>query len=109
MSQQALLDLSNIDWSKLWITILAFSIYALTEVNNWSIKHPYVAAGALMCISAEPDILLTPLRLAGKTTLYICLLPFRLILWTLKFLTSVSGLSVIGAVFILGRTWGWWS
>ncbi|KAG1877416.1 hypothetical protein F4604DRAFT_620055 [Suillus subluteus] len=33
------------------------------QVNNWSIRHPYVAAGALICISANPDILLTPLRI----------------------------------------------
>ncbi|KIK43485.1 hypothetical protein CY34DRAFT_707585 [Suillus luteus UH-Slu-Lm8-n1] len=76
MSYQAL-DLPNINWPKLRDTILASSVYALTEVNNWSIKHPYVAAGALICISANPDILLTPLRLTGRTTLYICLLPLR--------------------------------
>lgn len=51
-----------------------------------AIKHPYVAAGALICISANPDILLTPLRLTGRTTLYICLLPLRLILWPFKLL-----------------------
>ncbi|KAG2064497.1 hypothetical protein BDR04DRAFT_1235072 [Suillus decipiens] len=85
MSQEALLpDLPNVDWSKLWDAILTSLIHALTEVNNWSIRHPYVAAGALICISANPDVLLTPLRLAGRTTLYICLLPLRLILWPLK-------------------------
>ncbi|KAG1844958.1 hypothetical protein DFJ58DRAFT_731038 [Suillus subalutaceus] len=86
MSQQVLLDLPSIDWPKLRDTILASSIYALTEVNNWSIRHPYVAAGALICISISPDILLTPLRLTGRTTLYICLLPLRLILWPFKLL-----------------------
>ncbi|KAG1877420.1 hypothetical protein F4604DRAFT_1757492, partial [Suillus subluteus] len=86
MSQQVLLDLPSVDWPKLRDTILASSIYALTEVNNWSIRHPYVAAGALMCISISPDILLTPLRLTGRTTLYICLLPLRLILWPFKLL-----------------------
>ncbi|KAG1805647.1 uncharacterized protein BJ212DRAFT_1390759 [Suillus subaureus] len=86
MSQQVLLDLPDIDWPKLRDTILASSIYALTEVNNWSIRHPYVAAGALICISSNPDILLTPLWLTGKTTLYICLLPLRLILWPFKLL-----------------------
>ncbi|KAG1760734.1 hypothetical protein EDD22DRAFT_61238 [Suillus occidentalis] len=85
MSYEAL-DLPNINWPKLRHTILASSVYVLTEVNNWSIKHPYVAAGALICISANPDILLTPLRLTGRTTLYICLLPLRLILWPFKLL-----------------------
>ncbi|KAG2360104.1 hypothetical protein BDR07DRAFT_1610991 [Suillus spraguei] len=86
MSQQADPPNIDIDWSKLWDTILTSSVHALTEVNNWSIRHPYVTAGALICISANPDILLTPLRLAGRTTLYICLLPLRLILWPLKLL-----------------------
>jgi hypothetical protein len=186
MSQEVLLDLPNIDWPKLQDTILASSIYALTEVNNWSIRHPYVAAGALICVSTSPDLLLTPLRLTGRTTLYFCLLPFRLILWPLKLLgrfalyifgfrgdgvakdslasqyqsnvyggyvprdstfsrfqsygttdyyddlevlrlanaddnenknlgvgsiiaVGVSWLSAIGAVIVLGRTWGWWN
>jgi hypothetical protein len=34
MSQQTL-DLTNIDWYKLRDTILASSVYALTEVNSW--------------------------------------------------------------------------
>jgi hypothetical protein len=51
-----------------------------------AIRHPYVAAGALICISANPELLLTPLRLAGRTTLYIGLLPLRLILWSFKLL-----------------------
>ncbi|KAG2141475.1 hypothetical protein BD769DRAFT_1426484 [Suillus cothurnatus] len=51
-----------------------------------AIRHPYVAAGALICVSTSPDLLLTPLRLTGRTTLYFCLLPFRLILWPLKLL-----------------------
>ncbi|KAG1719810.1 hypothetical protein EDB19DRAFT_1781170 [Suillus lakei] len=186
MSQQAL-DVPNIDWPKLRDTILASSIYALTGVNNWSIRHPYVAAGALICISANPDILLTPLRLTGRTACYIGLLPLRLILWPFKLLgrfilyifgfrkqgvakdslasqyqshlyggyvprdstfarfqsygtadyyddieealvsanaddyenrgldagsavaVAVSWLSAIGAVFVLGRKWGWWN
>ncbi|KAG1766357.1 hypothetical protein EV702DRAFT_1150147 [Suillus placidus] len=180
MSQQVL-DLSNIDWPKLRDTILASSIYAMTEVNDWSIRHPYIAAGAFICISANPDIFLTPLQLTGRTARYICLLPLRLILWPFKLLgrfmlyifgfrrqgvardslasqyqshlyggyvprdspfarfqsygaadyyddmealrsvnadepeggsmpaVGVSWLSAIGAVFVLGRTWGWWN
>ncbi|KAG2054931.1 hypothetical protein BDR06DRAFT_365350 [Suillus hirtellus] len=50
----------------------ASSLYALTKVNtSWSTRHPYVAAGALILISANPELLLTPLRLAGRFTLYI--------------------------------------
>ncbi|KAG2122235.1 hypothetical protein DEU56DRAFT_832730 [Suillus clintonianus] len=78
------LHLPNIDWPKLRDTILASSIYALTKVDNWSIRHPYVAAGALIWISDSPEILLTPLRLTAKTARFICLLPLRLILWPFK-------------------------
>ncbi|KAG1720272.1 uncharacterized protein EDB91DRAFT_1178294, partial [Suillus paluster] len=83
MSQQDE-DLLDIDWLKLRDTILASC--AVTEINNWSINHPYIAAGALLCISGNPELLLTPLRLTGKTARYICLLPFRLFFWPFKML-----------------------
>ncbi|KAG0698705.1 hypothetical protein DFH29DRAFT_1081692 [Suillus ampliporus] len=86
MSQQDQ-DLPDIDWSELRDSILAS--YALTEVNNWTIRHPYVAAGTLLCISGNPELLLTPLRLTGKTARYICFLPFRLIFWPFKMLGRI--------------------
>ncbi|KAG2085821.1 uncharacterized protein F5147DRAFT_841670 [Suillus discolor] len=102
MSQQDL-DLPDIDWPEVTVrnTILGPSVSALTKVNNWSIRHPYVAVGALMLISANPDLLFTPLRLAGKTTLYICdlppvrygliVLPFKLKLyWRILLYTFIS-------------------
>ncbi|KAG1809238.1 hypothetical protein EV424DRAFT_173814 [Suillus variegatus] len=71
MSQQDL-DLPDIEWPELWNTMHASSLYALTKANtSWSTRHPYVAAGALILISANPELLLTPLRLAGRFTLYI--------------------------------------
>ncbi|OAX42069.1 hypothetical protein K503DRAFT_863390 [Rhizopogon vinicolor AM-OR11-026] len=157
----------TIDWSKLTGLILSGVSHAVTVANNWSISHPYLSAGALLCISSNPKILLTPLRLTGKTTLYICLLPLRVVIWPFKVLgrfilyilgfrrrgvdrdsfasyyqsnhyggyvprdsafahfqsygatsddevesipeLAVSWLSGIGAVFVLGRMWGWWN
>ncbi|KAG2030916.1 hypothetical protein BDR03DRAFT_156008 [Suillus americanus] len=43
-------------------------------ITGVAIRHPFVAAGALICIYANPDILLTPLRLTGRTSLW----PFKL-------------------------------
>lgn len=167
MSQQDL-DLPDIEWPELWNTMHASSLYALTKVNtSWSTRHPYVAAGALILISANPELLLTPLRLAGRFTLYI--FGFRrqgvakdslasqyqshlyggyvprdstfarfqsygaadnydddmeeaLRLASVKehenrdkpgtesiLGVGVSWLSGIGAVFVLGRRWGWWN
>ncbi|KAJ8595399.1 hypothetical protein M405DRAFT_807307 [Rhizopogon salebrosus TDB-379] len=140
--------------------IFSCAYYALTGVNGWSIRHPYVATGALLCISANPELLLTPLRL----TFYICLPPSLLIIWPFKVLSrfmlyilasrrdgimndsfasqhqssryggyvprdsayaklqsdgasvpkdgpkfsdTISLLSGTGAVYVLGRTWGW--
>ncbi|KAG0699309.1 hypothetical protein DFH29DRAFT_57188 [Suillus ampliporus] len=76
----------NIDQSKLW-GILSCVLYALTAVNNWSIRHPYVAAGALICISAfaDPEILLSSLQVTGNTALYMCFLPVRLSIWFFGF------------------------
>ncbi|OJA13494.1 hypothetical protein AZE42_08414 [Rhizopogon vesiculosus] len=85
MSQDDI-DLSSIDWSKLTSLLLSGASYALTVANNWSISHPYRSAGALLYISSNPNILLTPLRLTGKTTLYICLLPLRVVIWPFKVL-----------------------
>ncbi|KAG1764399.1 hypothetical protein EV702DRAFT_1154138 [Suillus placidus] len=79
MSQHDL-DLPDLNWSILQDTCL--TCYAVTELNNWSIRHPYVATGALLCISGNPELLLTPLRLAR----YTFFLPFRLILWPFKLL-----------------------
>jgi len=167
MSQQDL-DLPDIEWPELWNTMHASSLYALTKANtSWSTRHPYVAAGALILISANPELLLTPLRLAGRFTLYI--FGFRRQGVAKDSLASqyqshlyggyvprdstfarfqsygaadnydadmeealrlasveehenrdqpetgsilgvgVSWLSGIGAVFVLGRRWGWWN
>ncbi|KAJ8595397.1 hypothetical protein M405DRAFT_363568 [Rhizopogon salebrosus TDB-379] len=143
-------DLPDIDWSKLSGSILSGASYALTVANDWSNSNPYLAAGALLCISAKPNILLTPLRWTGKTTLFILyILGFRrrgverdsfasryqsqcyggyvprdsmFAEFQSYGATSddnekdgestpalaISWLSGIGAVFVLGRTWGWW-
>ncbi|KAG2030918.1 hypothetical protein BDR03DRAFT_155794 [Suillus americanus] len=96
------IDLQDVDWSKLsanvmshilrshcaklWGSILSSGLFALTEVNNWSIRHPYKSAGALLLISAfeNPAMLLTLLQLTG-TTMSLCFLPVRLIIWHLGF------------------------
>ncbi|KAG0692401.1 hypothetical protein DFH29DRAFT_969544 [Suillus ampliporus] len=81
MSQSQDPNLPDINWSiKLLNTILVYTSYALTEVNSWSTRHPYVAAGALICIVANPDILVMPLRLMEKSACYI----FELISWPFK-------------------------
>ncbi|KIK43488.1 hypothetical protein CY34DRAFT_803744 [Suillus luteus UH-Slu-Lm8-n1] len=81
MSKQDI-DLPDLNWSILWDSSNCLICYTSTELNNWSIRHPYIAAGALLCISGNPELILTPLRLAH----YTCLLPFRLILWSFKLL-----------------------
>ncbi|KAG2360103.1 hypothetical protein BDR07DRAFT_171938 [Suillus spraguei] len=85
------------DWSKLripfraklWDNILSSVLFALIEFNfnDWSIIHPYVAAGALMFISASTDIgvFLTLVQLTGTIAVFLCLVPVRLIIWCLGF------------------------
>ncbi|KAG1720269.1 uncharacterized protein EDB91DRAFT_1178285 [Suillus paluster] len=77
----------DLDWPKLRGAILSSAFYALTAANNWSIRHPYVAAGALLCTSASADheVLLTSLQLTGITALYVYFLPARPIIWLLGF------------------------
>ncbi|KAG1845012.1 hypothetical protein C8R48DRAFT_837578 [Suillus tomentosus] len=79
MSQQDL----DLNWSILWDATTCLTCYFATELNNWSIRHPYIAAVTLIYISGTPELLLTPLRIAR----YLCFLPFRLILWPFKLLT----------------------
>ncbi|KAG1720270.1 uncharacterized protein EDB91DRAFT_346622 [Suillus paluster] len=133
-----------------WRIILPGVLYALATVNSFSISHPYIAAGVLLCISAftNPTILLASLRLMGVIALFI---PVQLITWCYGFRNQgvvkdsfasryqsnmpggsvprnspfstlqsygatpsppisvlVSLLSYTGAVFVLGREWGWW-
>ncbi|KAG2085818.1 uncharacterized protein F5147DRAFT_729735 [Suillus discolor] len=66
MSQLQELDLRLPDpnWWILWDAIAYLTCYLATELNNWSIIHPYFATGALLCISGNPELLLTPLRIA---------------------------------------------
>ncbi|KAG1844961.1 hypothetical protein DFJ58DRAFT_514653 [Suillus subalutaceus] len=82
MSQQ---DLDPVDLNSLMLRDASTRLTscAVTEFNDWSIRHPYIVAGALLCIIGTPELLLTPLRLAR----YICFSPFRLILWPFKLLT----------------------
>ncbi|KAG1805645.1 uncharacterized protein BJ212DRAFT_848117 [Suillus subaureus] len=74
-------------WTKLWGSIVSSGMFALTEVNNLSIRHPYQSAGALLLISAfeNPAMLLTLLQLTGTTTMFLCFLPARLIIWCFGF------------------------
>ncbi|KAG1805646.1 uncharacterized protein BJ212DRAFT_848010 [Suillus subaureus] len=95
----------DIDWSKVWAdilnalgqagrllvelwgTILSSILFALTEANDWSIIHPYAAAGALIFISAIANIgvFLTLLQLTGTIAVFLCLLPVQLIVWCFGF------------------------
>ncbi|KAG1844960.1 hypothetical protein DFJ58DRAFT_894232 [Suillus subalutaceus] len=81
------LDMFRNLWTKFWGSILSSGLFALTEVNNWSIRHPYKSAGALLLIAAfeNPAMSLTLLRLAGTTLWTLCFLPVRLIIWHLGF------------------------
>ncbi|KAG1735459.1 hypothetical protein EDB19DRAFT_1724608 [Suillus lakei] len=101
-------------------TALSSVSHALTGANIWcrSIKHPYVTAGVLLCISENPRILLTPLQLMGKPAPYTRTSTVSLNRGYYKnvdahkaestVVLSVSWLTGLGAVFVLGRTWGWW-
>ncbi|KAG1717922.1 hypothetical protein EDB19DRAFT_1070990 [Suillus lakei] len=73
--------------AKLLGTTLSSVLFALTEVNTWSIMHPYAAAGALLCISASTNIgiFLTLSQLTGMISVFLCLLPVRLIIWCFGF------------------------
>lgn len=92
------LDLTNINWSKVpgnilshafsaLATVLPSVLFALTEINNLSIRQPYTAAGALLFISASTDfgVFLTLSRLTGQTTMFLCFLPVRLVIWGFGF------------------------
>ncbi|KAG1719801.1 hypothetical protein EDB19DRAFT_1918511 [Suillus lakei] len=81
------LDLTNINWSQVSGNILSSVLFPLTEVNNWSIRHPYKSAGALLFISAstDPGMLLTLLQLTKTATTFLCFLPVRLIMWGFGF------------------------
>ncbi|KAG1809237.1 hypothetical protein EV424DRAFT_1543120 [Suillus variegatus] len=99
------IDLKNIDWSKIWAdilnalgqagrllvklwnTILSSILLTLIEVNDWSIVHPYVAAGVLILLSAVTNIgvFLALLQLTGTIAVFLCLLPVQLVIWCLGF------------------------
>lgn len=107
-------------------TALSCVSYALTGVNIWSIRHPYIAAAGLLFISGNPDILLAPLQPTGKPVLYTgtSTVPLNSGYYETAVtneyenvdarkaestvVLSVSWLTGLGAVFVLGRTWGWW-
>ncbi|KIK43486.1 hypothetical protein CY34DRAFT_803741 [Suillus luteus UH-Slu-Lm8-n1] len=67
--------------AKLWGSILSGVLFPFTAVNNWSIRHPYQSAGALLLISAryDPTMFGILLHLTRKTML-LCFLPVRLII-----------------------------
>lgn len=102
-------------------TALSCVSHALTGVNAWSIRHPYFAAAVLLSISGDPDILLGPLT--GKPAPYTrtstvpnyCENPITNRCENVDarksestVVLSVSWLTGLGALFVLGRTWGWW-
>lgn len=104
-------------------TVLSCISHALTGVNAWSVRHPYFAAAVLLSISGDPDILLGPLQLTGKPAPYTRTSTdpdYYETAITSKYedvdtrkaestvVLSVSWLTGLGAMFILGRTWGWW-
>ncbi|OAX42064.1 hypothetical protein K503DRAFT_416092 [Rhizopogon vinicolor AM-OR11-026] len=69
-----------------WCMLFVFQIRHLPNYKLYfpAMRHPYLAVGALLCISANPEILLTPLRLTGRITEDICLLPSQVIIWPFK-------------------------
>ncbi|KAG2054930.1 hypothetical protein BDR06DRAFT_954848 [Suillus hirtellus] len=102
-------------------TVLSCISHALTGVNAWSIRHPYFAAAVLLSISGDPDILLGPLT--GKPAPYTgtstvpnyCENPITNRCENVDarksestVVLSVSWLTGLGALFVLGRGWGWW-
>ncbi|KAG1845013.1 hypothetical protein C8R48DRAFT_734941 [Suillus tomentosus] len=74
-------------WAKMWCSILSGVLFALIAVNNWSIVHPYIAAGVLILVSAITNIrvFLTLSQLTGTFAVILCLLPVQLIIWCLGF------------------------
>ncbi|KAG2752504.1 hypothetical protein P692DRAFT_20830505 [Suillus brevipes Sb2] len=107
-------------------TTLSCVSHILTGVNIWSIRHPYIAAAVLLTISGNPDILLEPLQLTGKPApcTRTSTIPLNSGYYETPVMNeydtvdahkaestamlSVSWLTGLGAVFVLGRTWGWW-
>lgn len=99
--------------------------HALTGVNVWSIRHPYIAAAVLLWISEHPGIVLAPLQ-TGKPTPHTrtSTVPLNHGYYDTAVtneyenmnarkaestaVLSVSWLTGLGAVFVLGRRWGWW-
>lgn len=81
------LGLTNINWSKLLDDILSHALSASTAINNWSIRHPYKSAGALLLIPllTDPAMFSTLLQLTGTATVFLCFLPVRLIIWCFGF------------------------
>jgi hypothetical protein len=73
-------------WTKLWYSIFSSILFPLTEVNNWSIRHPYKSAGTLLLISVfeDPTILLTIWQLI-LIMIFLFLLFVRCIIWVLGF------------------------
>lgn len=116
---------SSLSDSNLCTTFSCVS-HVLTGINIWSIRHPYIAAAVLLTISENPDILLEPLQLTGKPAPYTrtSTIPPNSGYYETPVMNeydtvdarkaestamlSVSWLTGLGAVFVLGRTWGWW-
>ncbi|KAG1844963.1 hypothetical protein DFJ58DRAFT_514808 [Suillus subalutaceus] len=80
------LDIFRNHWTKLGGSIPSSGLFALTEVNNWSIRRPYKSAGALLLISVfeNPMMLLTLLQLMG-IIISLCFFLVRWIIWLLGF------------------------
>lgn len=54
-----------------------------------AINHPYLVASSLILISANPDLVLIPMRLLTKTAVYLVLLPLRLVALPFKLLAKL--------------------
>lgn len=102
-------------------TALSCVSHVLAGVNTWSIERPYFAATALLFISEHPDILLAPFQPADQPAPYSrtstvsmssdCCGQYKNVdarKTESTAVLSVSWLTGLGAVFVLGRTWGWW-
>ncbi|KAG2085822.1 uncharacterized protein F5147DRAFT_83269 [Suillus discolor] len=80
-------NISRTYWAKMCCSILSGVLFVLIAVNNWSIVHPYIAAGVLILLAAVTNIgaFLTLLQLMGKFAVILCLLPVQLIIRYLGF------------------------
>ncbi|KAL4073298.1 hypothetical protein V8B97DRAFT_216157 [Scleroderma yunnanense] len=86
----------TIDSEAVLYNLVSCSLSILVVINEWTTSHPYLTAGGLVLLVANPELLLTPLEVVGRAILstlaVLCMLaalPFQLLaiffLWLLGF------------------------